>query len=146
MISFRLTTSFFIVFLNLFILHSFSQTDTIYKKKHYNHAEYYSDKKVQTLGNMKDSMKTGNWIYFKQNGKLLAQGSYLNGKKIGKWAYVDYKNKKHSHKWASDAQPIERNVFEGSQLILYDHLSTKNPAGSVSLNYKFGVLEYYILD
>jgi hypothetical protein len=144
--------------MNRFIFHSliivfglttsgiFSQSDTVYKKKHYNYIEYYSDKKVKLLGNMKDSMKSGDWIYFKQNGKLLAEGTYLNGKKIGKWTYIDYKNKKHSHKWEPDAQPDERMVFEKGQLVMYDHLSTRDQTGSVSLNFKFGELDYYILD
>jgi hypothetical protein len=135
-----------ILFLIFLSFRSFSVTDTIYKKKHYNLIEYYSDKKVKSMGNMKDSMKTGEWIYFKENGKLLAAGSYLNGKKIGKWTYIDYKNKKHTHKWEIGAQPDERMVFERNQLIMYDHLSTHEKTGSVSLNFKFGELDYYILD
>lgn len=95
---------------------------------------------------MRGTEKTGEWIYFKPNGKLLAKGAYQNGKKAGKWIYVDYKNKKHTHKWSLDAQPDERFVYENNKLILYDHLNTTNQSGNITLNYKFGVLEYYILD
>jgi antitoxin component YwqK of YwqJK toxin-antitoxin module len=130
----------------LFSSFSFSLTDTIYKKKHFNHVEYYADHSVKVFGNMKDSVKTGYWIYLKQGGKLLAEGLYQDGKKIGKWKYVDYKNKQHTHKWVEGQQPDEKIRFENNRLIMYDHLNTHDPSGNIFLNFRFGVLESYILD
>lgn len=139
-------TCILIIFLDLLTFCVFSITDTTYKKKQYNFVEYYSDKKVRSFGNMKDTVKTGEWIYFKQDGKTMAKGSYLNGRKIGKWTYFDLKNKKHTHTWDCGAQPEEKLIFENGQLIMYDNLNTKDASGYILLNFKFGILQYYILN
>jgi antitoxin component YwqK of YwqJK toxin-antitoxin module len=142
----NLVTSVSVLFLCIKSSLCFSTTDTIYRKKHYTSVEYYPDKKVKSFGNLKDSVKSGEWIYFGQNGKLLAEGSYLNGKKIGKWIYVDLRDKKHKHTWEPGEQPEEQLKFESGKLIMYDYLNKKDPSGLIRLNFKFGVLQYYILD
>jgi antitoxin component YwqK of YwqJK toxin-antitoxin module len=96
--------SFFLILLILIVVFSgnlFSQkADTIYHKKFYNYIQYYpsesarmseresiNENKILFLGNKKDTVKDGSWIYFYPNGNILAKGNYKNGLKKGKWKY-----------------------------------------------------------
>ena len=126
---------FLTIILILFCFFTKAQTDTVIKKIHYNHVEYYQDPKIKSIGNIKDSLKIGEWIYFKPNGSILAKGKYLNGKKTGKWKYIDYENKKHSLKWDRNEQTKESFKIENGQLNIYDE--TKIPSGAKFIYTKY---------
>lgn len=77
-----------------------SQTmDTIINKKHYSYRGYYptaysrinlDTEETQTLlcvGNFENGKKTGQWIYFYQDGSVCAKGLYKEGRKIKTWSY-----------------------------------------------------------
>lgn len=121
--------------LSLFCFFTKAQTDTIINKKHYNHIEYYQPPKIKSIGNIKDSLKTGKWTYFKPDGKVLAQGEYLNGKKTGKWKYIDYKNKKNICKWNISQQSSEILIIEGVQLNIYDIIKIPNGEQFIYIQY-----------
>ncbi len=88
--------------------------DIVYDKKHYNYCQYYyvindrieeNEKYSSTilcLGNIKDSVKNGRFVYFYTSGYPFAMGKFKNGIKTGTWKiYYDYgnfKNKIHYHK------------------------------------------------
>ncbi len=84
----------------LLYLNCHSQQDTIIGGKHFNTIIYYSyfdykgvdtikNNYVTGIGNTVDSLKTGVWTYYLNNGKILAQGKYKNGYKNGKWCYMN---------------------------------------------------------
>lgn len=127
-----------ITILSLLCLFTIGQTDTIINKTHYNYVEYYQAKKVKSIGNTKDSLKTGNWKYFKPDGKILAKGEYLNGKKTGKWKYIDYNNKKHILKWNINQQSSEIFIIEGIQLNMYDIIKIPNGEQFMYMQYVNG--------
>ena len=112
-----------------------AQTDTIINKTRYNHVEYYNPKQIKSIGNIKDSLKTGKWTYFKPDGKILAKGEYLNGKKIGKWKYVDYNNKKYIRKWYENQQLSEIFIIEGVRLNIYETLKIPNGEQFIYIQY-----------
>ncbi|MCD6065514.1 MAG: hypothetical protein K0S33_340 [Bacteroidetes bacterium] len=82
--------------------------DTVYHGKHFNSIRYYykpdprmmginEEKPWYSLGNYKDSLKDGLWLYFSPEGKVYAKGQYDNGKKIGNWVfYQPYYNRSKS--------------------------------------------------
>lgn len=121
------------------------QTDTIIKKMHYNNVEYYYPKIIKSIGNIKDSTKTGRWTYFKPDGKILAYGEYLNGKKIGKWKYVDYNNNKYIRKWYEFQQLSEIFIIEGLKLNIYETLKIPNGEQFIYIQYINGKLDKSIL-
>lgn len=41
--------------------------------------EYYRSGKLEAEGEMKDGMKTGEWVYYLNSGNVKAKGSFLNG-------------------------------------------------------------------
>lgn len=127
-----------IIILSLFCLFTNGQTDTVINKIHYNYVEYYQHEKIKSVGNIKDSLKVGKWIYFKPDGKILVKGEYLNGKKIGKWKYVDYNNKKHILKWDLDQQSSEVFIIEGVQLNMYDIIKIPNGEQFIYIQYVNG--------
>lgn len=124
-----------IIILCLFCLFTNGQTDTVINKIHYNYVEYYQHKKIKSVGNTKDSLKVGNWIYFKPDGKILAKGEYLNGKKTGKWKYVDYNNKKYVCKWYENQLLSEIFIVEGVQLNIYDIIKIPNGEQFIYIHY-----------
>ena len=127
-----------IIILSLFCFVTKAQTDTIINKIIYNHVEYYQPTKIKSIGNIKDSLKTGKWTYFKPSGKILAKGEYMNGEKIGKWKYVDYYNKKYTHKWYENQQLSEIFIIEGVQLNMYDIIKIPNGEQSIYIQYVNG--------
>ncbi|RKI83209.1 hypothetical protein D7V83_09095 [bacterium 0.1xD8-71] len=36
-----------------------------------------------------DGLENGHWIDYHENGKIAAEGDYVNGKESGKWSYYD---------------------------------------------------------
>ena len=92
-------TTFFLLF-SLIFCDCFSQKDTTINGRHYNTVMYYPyfDYKcndtvknhfVIGIGNMEDSLKTGEWTYYFGNGNILAQGKYKHGYKKGRWSYMN---------------------------------------------------------
>lgn len=124
-----------IIILSLLCLFTNGQTDTVINKIHYNYVEYYQHKKIKSVGNIKDSLKVGNWIYFKPDGKILGRGEYLNGKKVGKWKYIDYNNKKHVRKWYENQLLSEIFIVEGVQLNMYDIIKIPNGEQFIYIHY-----------
>lgn len=124
-----------IIILSLCSFLAKGQKDTIIKKIHYNSVEYYQSDKIRSIGNIKDSLKTGMWTYFKPDGKVLANGEYLNGKKTGKWKYVDYNNKKYIRKWYENQEISEMFIIEGVRLNMYDVVKIPNGGKFIYIQY-----------
>lgn len=50
--------------------------------------EYYSDGKLRSEGDYKDSERVGKWVFYFPNGKIEQEGSYdVNGRIKGKWKW-----------------------------------------------------------
>lgn len=88
-------TTFFLLLGNL----SSGQTDTVVNGKKYNHVDYYSDGKIKSLGNLSDSLKTGDWTFYKPDGSILAKGKFVDGIAKGKWIYHDYDGNDRTYNW-----------------------------------------------
>lgn len=134
-----------IIILSLFCLSTKAQKDTIINKVRYNNVEFYQPNKIKSIGNIKDSLKTGKWTYFKPDGKILATGKYLNGKKTGKWKYVDYNNKKYVRKWYEFQDITEIFIIEGLQLNIYETIKIPNGEQFIYIQYINGKLDKSIL-
>ena len=134
-----------IIILSLFCFSMKAQKDTIINKVHYNNVEFYQPKKIKSIGNIKDSLKTGKWTYFKPDGKILAKGEYLHGKKIGKWKYIDYNNNKYIRKWYEFQQLSEIFIVEGLKLNIYETLKIPNGEQFIYIQYINGKLDKSIL-
>ena len=98
---------------------SFSQKDTIVNTKRFTHQEYYADGKILAVGNHLDSIKSGDWIYFKKDGQPLAYGKYIYGIKIGKWLYFD-KSEKLNVDWKKQGPSEKMKINELGELEIYD--------------------------
>lgn len=48
---------------------------------------------------MSDSLKTGDWIFYKPDGTILAKGKFVTGIAKGKWIYKDYDGTRRTYKW-----------------------------------------------
>ena len=46
---------------------------------------FWSNGYVENTGSLLNGLKEEDWEYFHDNGKLRAKGSYIKGKKSGKW-------------------------------------------------------------
>ena len=123
-----------------------AQTDTTIKTIHYYSVDYYQNHSVKSIGNISDSLKTGHWTYFKPDGNILAKGEYVKGRKMGKWEYIDYQNKKHKHKWNLKEDQRERFAIENGELNIYDILAVPDGVGYTTIFYTNGANNSYILD
>lgn len=82
--------------------------------------DYYPSGQLKIKGQLlHDSIKVGNWHYFKSNGQLLAKGKFVNGYKKGKWKYIDYKDKIHIKKFKEKYRE-ELELDENGNLIIKD--------------------------
>lgn len=99
----------------------FAEKDTIVNRKHYDHVEYYPDGKLKVLGNHNDSLKNGNWIYFKKDGERLAYGKYRKGLKKGKWIYYHKKGRTIIN-WRNHKPNEKIDLDENGELVIYDSI------------------------
>ncbi|MGQ1889590.1 tetratricopeptide repeat protein [Thermophagus sp. OGC60D27] len=54
--------------------------------------QYYDEGNIYSIGNFNQEKKEeGLWIYFHNNGEMMAKGVFVNGEKDGKWEYF-YRN------------------------------------------------------
>lgn len=61
--------------------------------------------KAKVEGNMKAKVRNGKWIFFHKNGKISAEGHYLNGRETGTWTYYHSNGQKSA----------EGNFVDGKQ-------------------------------
>lgn len=54
---------------------------------------FYGNGKLEFNGNYKDDKQEGAWIFFRKDGSIQMEGSFLKGKKVGKWIEYDSANK-----------------------------------------------------
>jgi hypothetical protein len=85
-----------IFFISNIIAH---ERDTTVCKKSYFILSRYQNGKAKELGETKDSIKNGAWIYLDENGKITQTGHYKNNKKEGWWGngtsrFIIYKKDK----------------------------------------------------
>jgi len=50
---------------------------------------YHENGEIKSSGFYKESKLHGTWISFDDQGKKQAMGQYENGKKVGKWFFLD---------------------------------------------------------
>ncbi|MCW3086375.1 MAG: hypothetical protein JWP12_3741 [Bacteroidetes bacterium] len=106
--------------------------DTIIDRKHYNtvvkyhHFDYKGEPEtsfITAYGTLKDSVKTGKWMYVLPDGRVLAIGKFKDGYKTGNWKYLGSGGHYFSYTWrkfekVSDYVYFEDNIFP--VLIDYD--------------------------
>jgi len=68
-------------------------------KKLYNDTSYYSIGKIKSIGNYSDSLRQGQWKFYKPDGTILAIGNFKQGVAKGKWIYYDYDGVERIYKW-----------------------------------------------
>jgi antitoxin component YwqK of YwqJK toxin-antitoxin module len=56
-------------------------------------------KQVHAVGNYKDGLKTGKWIYYFCDGTIKCEGDFINGKKNGKWINYDICNDQFNYSY-----------------------------------------------
>jgi hypothetical protein len=56
-------------------------------------------KQVHAMGNYKDGLKTGKWIYYFCDGTIKCEGEFINGKKNGKWINYDFCNEQFNYSY-----------------------------------------------
>ncbi len=96
------------------------EIDTVIDRKHYTYISYYDNGKIMSLGNYKDTLKTGDWIYFTRKTEKLAFGKYQNDSKYGDWTYFN-NNKIYKIKWSEKQKPGEKFEFDKKgNLIIID--------------------------
>ncbi|HYG41043.1 MAG TPA: hypothetical protein VD908_20600 [Cytophagales bacterium] len=54
---------------------------------------YYDDGKVMQEGLYSDDMKNGSWRFFHSNGKVALEGNYVNDVEKGQWKVFDEEGK-----------------------------------------------------
>ncbi len=64
-------------FLSLCCLWVLSAQDTV--------KNYWSNKKLMSIGVQKNGQEDGLWVYYHKNGVKWMEGSYDNGRKVGVW-------------------------------------------------------------
>lgn len=102
--------------------------DTIFQKTNYNTIGHYpstfvrgaGENEILYFGNTEDSAKTGEWVYFYPDGKILAKGKYKNGKKFGVWCYYSARGEVLKIKWKKTATIKEEIRFNGDKVEIID--------------------------
>lgn len=87
--------------------------DTVVNKDHYNFIDYYPNGHLKILGNYQDTIKHGQWVYFKLDGQKLAVGQYKIGHKI-KVVYYPNDSVPIKYKWRKNNTPYEH--FENDSI------------------------------
>ncbi len=107
--------------------------DTVIDRKHYNtvikyhHFDYKSEQEtafITAYGTLKDSVKTGRWMYVLPDGRVLAIGKFRNGYKTGNWKYLDHDGRYSTVTWKASEKISDYVYFENNtnpELVDYDN-------------------------
>ena len=121
------------IVLLLSLTYCFSQSVTLVNGKTYNHVEYFENGTIKVLGTIKDSVKTGKWIYYKLDNTVLAKGTYENGYATGKWVYNDYGYRRTKDwDWEKRLKPSTVIVVKNEMVIIKQNCMSRR-----------SVLEFY---
>ena len=122
----------------------------VFETNKFNHIEYYENEMIKELGNFKDGNRTGEWIYYEENGQIQSKGNYKYYDDIqieSKWIHKDEENwfvfeeSKYRHgKWTY----YRNGKIEKEENYKYGNLIGKNISyydnGEIEKeeNYKYG--------
>ena len=107
--------------------------DTIINKTHYNTILFYqnnflrgpvnnSGRTVLAYGTTLNEKKEGEWIYFDQDGRKLAEGKYKEDLKLGVWYYYPQAGLKIKLKWKKNQTRSESIIIEEGKTQIVDVL------------------------
>ena len=98
--------------LGLSIQLGYSQKRTDYKKEKnlVSVVSYHDNGQIAQKGYLKNNKLHGEWISYTETGEKLAQGTFLKGKKIGKWFF--WQSERMTEVSFENNLPIDNVVWE----------------------------------
>ena len=114
---------FIFIFFSTTFLFGQPNADTTIDRKHYNFVDYYPNGKLRILGNYADTLKVGNWIYYRLKKEMIsAYGQYENSCPVGKWVYINGENTIKVI-WDKKKPPAEKIEYtKKGEIIIKDYI------------------------